>query len=334
MGKRKVEESESETEFDFDDEENKGKSSQEEEEEDDDKDSHFGEDGGNGNGNDSSDEDDDFDSDSEEDVLLSSLRDKKKKTSQPKKKTKKSESKVDSDEDDFIEDDDDGDDSDSYTDDDKPLASLRSSTPTKKSTKKTVTTKSKEKTPKKKTKTHVKKTPAKKTPSKKKSKDSSSITSSTTSNSGPLLASAELYSKCEKGKLIQAFLCRWWYAITWPDPDSLPKKPPKHYDSLDGFPGVYVCTTGDQVGKLKDYRDKSTCPNFNNYAKKASEELKELLLTAIEKQKETLIEAEGEGTEIEKELTTLMKWAKKLNCKKADKDAEKVLKAARLSIAS
>jgi len=101
---------------------------------------------------------------------------------------------------------------------------------------------------------------------------------------------------------------------------------------LDGFLGVYVCTSGDDVGKIKDYRDENNCPNFNNFAKKSSEELQKLLVTAIQNQKEALIQAEGSGTPTERELKDLEKWASKVNVKKAEKDATKVLNVAKLTI--
>jgi hypothetical protein len=145
-------------------------------------------------------------------------------------------------------------------------------------------------------------------------------------------ASSELYAKCDKGKLISEFLRRWWYAMTWPNPKDLPETTPENCDAMDGFPGVYVVTSGEEVGKILDLRDKKTCPNFINMVQKSSEELKELLLKAITEQKRILMENEGEGTETEKDLKTLEKWVHKVNASKADKDAEKVLKAAGLKL--
>lgn len=84
------------------------------------------------------------------------------------------------------------------------------------------------------------------------------------------------------------------------------------------------------MGKFIDRRDHTQSPSFRNFARKSSEELKELLLTAIEKQRKELIQHEGEGTETEKNLKLLSKWAMKLDCDKADRAAEKVLKAKRL----
>eukprot|EP00804_Cyclotella_cryptica_P006393 CCRYP_014282-RA/>CCRYP_014282-RA protein AED:0.00 eAED:0.00 QI:579/-1/1/1/-1/1/1/190/203 len=163
-----------------------------------------------------------------------------------------------------------------------------------------------------------------------KSKSSASSTSSKAVASTYNAPSIELYAKCDKGKLIQAVLVRWWYAYQWPDPETLPKTTPKNYTALDGFPGVYICTSGSDVGKFKDYRDLSLAPSFRNFARKDASELREMLLRAIENQRKALIKMEGEGTGTEKGLRELEKWASKLNCGKADKEAVKVLKSARL----
>jgi hypothetical protein len=198
-------------------------------------------------------------------------------------------------------------------DDDLPLAALKGPSPKKK------------------------KAPAKKkatTSKKKKTASSTSTSSSTVTTNGNYQSpSAALYgSNCQKGQLIQKLLCRWWYAIEWPDPATLPEKSPKYYDRLDGFPGVYVCTKGDEVGKIMDLRDKEKCPCFNNFAKMSSEELQKLLLKALEAQKAQLVKLEGTGTATESELNAMIKWATKLKPASADKEAVKVLKAAKLSL--
>ena len=163
----------------------------------------------------------------------------------------------------------------------------------------------------------------------KKSPVPSGKSSSASSSNRPNLPSFALYDNdLGKGLLIQRFLCRWWYAVEWPDPSTLPDAPPKGYDALNGFPGVYICTRGSSIGKIVDKRDRSTAPSFANYARKSSEELQGLLLKALAKQKGQLIEAEGPGTETEKDLDKMEKWARKLNCKKLDKDAATALKAA------
>eukprot|EP00566_Odontella_aurita_P020154 CAMPEP_0113534294 /NCGR_PEP_ID=MMETSP0015_2-20120614/5084_1 /TAXON_ID=2838 /ORGANISM="Odontella" /LENGTH=298 /DNA_ID=CAMNT_0000433449 /DNA_START=148 /DNA_END=1044 /DNA_ORIENTATION=+ /assembly_acc=CAM_ASM_000160 len=217
--------------------------------------------------------------------------------------------------------------SESDSDDDVPLASLKSpkgkkAAAGKKQAKKPAAKKKTAAKPKKKAAAKTKKAAA---AEKKKQAPASS------SSGEPTTASGHLYAKSEKGKLIQAVLCRWWYVVTWPDPLNLPALP-RHYDALDGFPGVYVCTSGDDVGKIIDHRDPSTCPSFANFAKKGSEELVEMLMEAITKQKEQLIAAEGEDTDTEGDLDELELWARRLNTTKADKQAEKVLKAAKIVI--
>mmetsp|Transcript_16042 Transcript_16042/g.33120 ORF Transcript_16042/g.33120 Transcript_16042/m.33120 type:complete len:268 (-) Transcript_16042:139-942(-) len=228
--------------------------------------------------------------------------------------------KEDEDEEEEESDDDDDDDDD----DDIPLASLKAPSPAKK--KKPAAAKSKAK-PKAKAKA--------KAPPKKKAKTTASTktTSSSTSSNDYSSPSFELYGKESiKGKLIQNILCRWWYAITWPDPSAVPKVPPPDYDAMDGFPGVFICTQGEEVGTIKDFRGKDNSPNFNNLVRKPSKELKELLVKAINEQKRQLVEAEGSGTGTEKELKTMLNWANKINAEKADKEAEKVFKANKFTI--
>jgi hypothetical protein len=50
-----------------------------------------------------------------------------------------------------------------------------------------------------------------------------------------------VYYESEKGKVVQALLVRWWYAIQWPEPGSIPKAP-DGFEALDGYPGVFVGT--------------------------------------------------------------------------------------------
>ena len=257
----------------------------------------------------------------------------------------------DDDDDDFEEDGDDDEEEEeeeidakyysSDSSEDVPLSKLKSpkkkkaaaKSPTKKKAAKKAPAK---KTTKAKTKTDTK--TKKKAAAKKKSASSgkkSPVPSGKSSSSAnrPNLPSFALNdNELDKGLLIQRFLCRWWYAVEWPDPSALPASPPSGYDALNGFPGVYICTKGASIGKIVDKRDKSTAPSFANYARKSSEELQSLLLKALAKQKAQLIEAEGSGTDTEKELDKMEKWTRKLNCKKLDKEAATALKAAGISL--
>jgi len=223
----------------------------------------------------------------------------------------------------------DGDDDDDGAleeDSDTPLSKLRSPKKRKAPATKKAPTK------KKKTATAISIPTQKKTTKKKKTSSTKKKKTDTKSSSVLITAASELYAKSKKGKLISELLCRWWYVMTWPDPASVTDDTPPNCDVLDGFPGVFITTSGDDTGKIMDMRDDSTCPNFINMAKKSSEELKELLLKAVQEQTRVLIEAEGEGTQTEKDLKTLEKWAGKVNAKTADKEAEKILKAAKLKI--
>jgi hypothetical protein len=123
--------------------------------------------------------------------------------------------------------------------------------------------------------------------------------------------------------------CR--YATEWPENASLPASPPKNYDALDGFPGVYIGTSGEDVGTVLDLRGKSKAPSFANYFQMPSSDLKVLLLKALQEQRRQLVEAEGPGTSTERDIDQLLKWASKVNADKADKEAAKVLKAHGLS---
>jgi len=61
-------------------------------------------------------------------------------------------------------------------------------------------------------------------------------------------------------------------------------------------------------------------------------ELKETLTRAIDEQLKILVEHQGKGTDTEKQLKVLKTWAVKVNASKADKQAEKILKAKRLML--
>jgi hypothetical protein len=235
------------------------------------------------------------------------------------------------------DDDDDDDQSEESSDDDVPLSSLATK-PTspavaKKKKKPAVVKNGTKKAKKSSPTTKKKKKSATATAAVPKKENAVSTTSSSSSSKNYEWASAALYgTSCDKGLLIQRLLCRWWYAYEWPAANSIPTKNPANYDALDGFPGVYICTAGEAVGRIRDTRDAAAAPSFVNFAKKTSEELRDLLVTALEEQKRQLVAAEGAGTATEKELDGLLKWARKVNTGKADKEAATVLKAQGLKL--
>ncbi|KAL7546953.1 hypothetical protein ACHAWF_010303 [Thalassiosira exigua] len=280
-------------------------------------------------------------SSSEDDLPLSALGNKKAESSDEAEFDEEEEEddavgeEEEPDTDEFIVEDseDDGDGDEDYaseSSDDVPLTALKS--------KKAPAPKKPKAKPAKKAAPKKKATPKKKkAATKKKGKKSASSSSkgkkpTSSSAINYVCPSGELYANCDKGKLVQSLLARWWYAYEWPDPKCFEGPTPDAYDALDGFPGLYICTRGCDVGKILDRRDHAKSPSFRNFAKKSSEELKGLLLAAIEKQRAALIEHEGKGTETEKQLGVLEKWASKLNCDKADRQADKVLKAKKLTL--
>lgn len=79
------------------------------------------------------------------------------------------------------------------------------------------------------------------TTSEEKSASKSSGTGKSGSSSSSTSFSSDFY-ETDKGIMVQRLLCRWWYAITWPRPEDISAAPPG-YENLDGFPGVFICTT-------------------------------------------------------------------------------------------
>ncbi|KAL7574971.1 hypothetical protein ACA910_010790 [Epithemia clementina (nom. ined.)] len=176
---------------------------------------------------------------------------------------------------------------------------------------------------------------AKSSASKKPPPSASSANNGSSSSKKYDYPSAALYqTECDKGLLIQRLLCRWWYAYKWPA--NVREEPPPDYDALDGFPGVFICTSGDNVGHILDTRDQSARPCFQNFAQKPSSDLKDMLIKAIDAQLAVLVnQKEAHDTQsVQRELKDMLKWANRINPQKADKEAAKVLKASGLRLQS
>ena len=101
---------------------------------------------------------------------------------------------------------------------------------------------------------------------------------------------------------------------------------------MKAFPGVFICVGGDEVGKILDKRDKSTCPNFTNMCKKSAKELKELAVKAIENQKIALEEAGEKGCPDDENLDDVLKWVKGLQEGALDREATKCIKEYNLKL--
>lgn len=96
-----------------------------------------------------------------------------------------------------------------------------------------------------------------------------------------------------KEQIVEFVLQRWQYCI---DYKVEAEEPPKDYMALKGFPGVSVGVYGDAIGAIDDRRPKPAVrPTQNALLALPTERLVEMWKTAIEKQQEALIEAEGEG---------------------------------------
>lgn len=129
-----------------------------------------------------------------------------------------------------------------------------------------------------------------------------------------------------KEQLVTRLLVRWKYILNWPDNIQVIKCP-KNYISIEGYPGVYIGIRDEALGDIMDTRDKTNIPSFNNMIKRSTSELYNLLIVAIEKQKEELIANEGKDAPtlglLESEL---IEFKKNFNIEKAENEYKKIKK--------
>ncbi|CAM9363331.1 unnamed protein product [Pylaiella littoralis] len=149
------------------------------------------------------------------------------------------------------------------------------------------------------------------------------------SSGDKLVTRSGVLYETKKGEMVQKLLCRWWYAMEWPAKEDLRPAPPS-FEALEGYPGVFICVEGDDIGKLVDVRNKATCPCFTNFANKSSEELKGLLETAFTKQKEALVSHWGENVDEKEKIDRELKWLKSVDPAKAEKAAVRALAQAKM----
>lgn len=150
------------------------------------------------------------------------------------------------------------------------------------------------------------------------------------SSGDKLVTRSGVLYETKKGEMVQKLLCRWWYAMEWPAKEDL-RPAPVFYEALEGYPGVFICVEGDDIGKLLDVRNKVTCPCFTNFANKSSEELKGLLENAFLAQKEALIAQWGGNEDEEGKIDRELKWLKTVDPAKADKAAARALAQAKMN---
>lgn len=127
-----------------------------------------------------------------------------------------------------------------------------------------------------------------------------------------------------RGKLVQALLRRWWYAIEWPSKETREIMPDENFEELPAFPGVHICTSGPRLGEIVDHRNHSKSPCFTNFYAMPTEELKALVATAYDNQMKQLKEREPYSpllTGLKKEMNE----AARINAGKADVQARKAM---------
>ncbi|CAH0364437.1 unnamed protein product [Pelagomonas calceolata] len=242
----------------------------------------------------SSDDDDDDDDDDEDssdsDEPIAKRKPAPRRRSAPKKRVVESSSGDDSGEEEFDFDRDDSDDSD-----DVPLATLA----------------------RKKSAGSAKKSPARKPASRK------APTATARSKKQKGGEAEQAFYGTLRGKLLQEFLRRWWYAYDWPAPQAIDKEPEAGFESLVAFPGVHICTLeGDErFGKVQDHRDHATSPCFLNFYKKPSAELKALCLKAFEVQMAQLLKAEPDNERYINKLKREQRDIERVDADKADREA-------------
>lgn len=101
--------------------------------------------------------------------------------------------------------------------------------------------------------------------------------------------------------------------MDWPPAKDI-IEPPEGYEALDGFPGVYICVAGDDIGQLLDSRSPEGCPSFSGFLSRSSEELLQLLELALQNQKQILVGKWGSGTAEEARIAEEVKWLKTVRC--------------------
>jgi hypothetical protein len=149
-------------------------------------------------------------------------------------------------------------------------------------------------------------------------------TKSRSSSSGQTTArkSIAFYEETSKGMLVQRLLVRWWYAIEWPKKHEI-GQPPHGYESLEGFPGVFISTKSDSLGTILDLRNKTNCPSLRNLSNWPSSELRSTCITAYEAQMAILKAQEGDECALYRTLKAELKEVRRVDCDKADKEARK-----------
>lgn len=133
-----------------------------------------------------------------------------------------------------------------------------------------------------------------------------------------------VFYETQRGKLVQALLRRWWYAIEWPSKETREIKPDENFEELPAFPGVHICTSGPRLGEIVDHRNHSKSPCFTNLYAMPTGKLKSLVATAYNNQIKQLTDREPDSpllTGLKKEMIE----AARIDADKADTQARKAM---------
>ena len=92
---------------------------------------------------------------------------------------------------------------------------------------------------------------------------------------------------------------------------------------MPGFPGIFICVHGSELGMITDTRDMTNAPTVNNLLKKSCKELKQLWKTALTEQMKVLKKEEGEDAVTLPYLEHELKLAEEFDATKEEKMYQK-----------
>ena len=96
---------------------------------------------------------------------------------------------------------------------------------------------------------------------------------------------------------------------------------------LPGFPGMFICIHGGDIGQIIDTRDLRNAPTVNNLMKYNCHQLKSLWITALKEQLKALKEAEGKDACTVPYLEHELRVAEEFNPTKGEEDYKSNKKA-------
>lgn len=92
---------------------------------------------------------------------------------------------------------------------------------------------------------------------------------------------------------------------------------------LPGFPGIFICIHGGDIGMISDTRDMSKAPTVNNLLKYNCIQLKNLWITALKEQMKALEAAEGPNAITMPYLKHELSMAQQFDAEKEEKESKK-----------